>query len=133
MREHQREPIIIPRWVLTVKYAVFILLGVTVFIASSPAVDEVTPDWLTPIWGIGISVSAVIALVGSLTQRLEVLERWACAVLASLFLVFALAPIVLVIQGDEDRAMYSVIALGFALLPIARAAQLLSRTGMQHG
>lgn len=133
MRSHLREPITIPRWLLTIKYTLFVFVGVTVLWASSPSVDEVSPNWLTPVWAGGITLTATIALVGSLAERFEPLERWSCAVLASLFIVFAVAPISLVLQGDADRAVYSVIALGFACIPTFRTAQLLRRTGMTHG
>jgi len=131
MTSHLREPIPVPRWLFTTKYAIFILVGVAVVWASSPAVDEISPDWLTPIWGMGIIASAAFALVGSLRERFEPLERVAVVVLAALFVVFAIAPVVLVLQGDRDRTLYSVIALGFSLLPILRSVQLLRTTGLR--
>lgn len=129
MRSHLHEPITIPRWALVVKYAFFVLLGMAVLWASSPAVDEVSPDWLTPIWGLGISTTAAAALVGSLTPRLEKIEMIGVTLLAALFVVFAIAPVVLVIQGDADRAVYSVIAAAFSVLTILRSLQLFREGG----
>ena len=129
MRSHLREPVTIPRWVLLVKYGFFTLLGAAVLWASSPAVDEVSPDWLTPIWGVAISIAAAIACVGSLSERLERIELGAVTLLAALFVVFAVAPIVLVIEGDADRAVYSVIAAAFSVLLILRSGQLFIEVG----
>lgn len=132
MREHIRSPIVIPRWVLILKYALFVLMGLSVWWASAPAVDALTPDWYTPVWALGVTLSATVAVIGSARERWESLERLAAVALASLLIVYAVSPIVLVLEGDADRAAFSVVALVVCLMPAARAVQLIKRTGIRH-
>ena len=50
--QYLRTPLTVPRYVLTVKYALFVVLGFAVGTASAPSsFQEITPDWYTPIWG----------------------------------------------------------------------------------
>jgi len=127
MRSHMQVPIYIPRWVLTVKYALFIVLGLAVLWTTAPSLQVVTGDPYTQGWSGCVIVAATCALVGSTQKKLERLEKWSAAGLACLFIVYALSPIILVLQGDADRAAYSVVALIVSLLPTARALQLLNR------
>lgn len=127
-----RTPLTVPRYVLTVKYALFIALGVAVGTASAPSsFREITPDWYTPIWGVLLSLSALLALLGSLKEPGEALERWAASAVSCLLIGYAFAPIALVLEGDTDRLAYSVVALTVAMVPTARAIQLLKLTGMK--
>jgi hypothetical protein len=123
----------IPRWVLVVKYFCFILVGLTVFAASSPSLDLTTIAGYTPIWGLAVILTGAGALIGSARPRLEPLERWSVLFLSALLLGYAAAPIQLVFGGDVDRAAYSVLALTLSLLPSARAWMLIRRTGQKHG
>lgn len=127
-----QSPIMIPRWVLTLKYFLFVLIGVTVYVASSPSLDITTWSGYTPFWSIAVMISAFLCLVGSATPNLEVLERWAVLVLSALLIGYAFAPVSLVLAGDSDKATYSVLALCLSLLPGARAVMLIHRTGRRH-
>jgi FtsH-binding integral membrane protein len=130
--QYLRTPLTVPRYVLTVKYALFIALGAAVGTASAPSSFEaITPDWYTPIWGALLALSALLALIGSLRESREALERWSVSAVASLLIGYAFAPIVLVLAGDSDRLAYSVVALTVAMVPVARAIQLLKRTGIK--
>lgn len=127
-----RPPLTVPRYLLSVKYAMFIALGVAVGVSTTnSAFSHLTPGWYTPAWGLALSIAAMLALMGSIRARWEVLERWSTMVLTSLLLGFAIAPIILVLQGDFDRLAGSVVALTVAIAPAARAAQLLRRTGLK--
>lgn len=125
--------VVIPRWLLTVKYAFLTLLGVVVIFASQPTIEELTDSatWTTG-WGYGIALFAAACLVGSLSARkpYERIERVASVGLMSLFIVYALAPIVLVItRFDLGRASLSVVALALTTVPFARMLTLLRSTG----
>lgn len=127
---YQRTPLTVPRYVLTVKYALFIALGIAVGTASTPSSFEaLTPDWYTPIWGAALSIAAFLALLGGLKESREPLERWSVSTVACLLIGYATAPIALVLAGDTNRLAYSIVALTVALAPAARAIQLLRRTG----
>lgn len=125
----KRSPIVIPRWVLTLQYLLFVLIGVTVYVASAPALDVTTWNGYTPFWSVAVMASAFVCVVGSITPRWEVLERWAVIALAALFIGYAFAPLQLVLAGDHDRAAYSALAITLSLLPGARAVMLIARTG----
>ena len=132
MKKHLRrwrQPLIIPRWILMLKYLCFIGLGGAVWSASSPSLDLTTGDGYTALWGIIVICSATLCFVGSMADRLEWMERWAVLLLSALLLGFAAAPIQLVLAGDHDRLAYSVIALTLSLLPTARAVMLIGRVG----
>lgn len=133
MLRHLRDVIVIPRWLLTAKYAVFVLVGVAAFVASSPSAEEVSPNWVPPIWSILLAAASLSAMIGSLSRKTELLEQWSCVAVASLFLFFATAPVIVaILRADPDRILYGAIALGFSLLPILRAVQLLSQVGKRR-
>lgn len=130
--ERMRTPIVIPRWVLALKYFLFVLIGVTVFVSSSPSLDVTTWSGYTPFWSIAVMASSFAALIGSTREELEVLERWAVIALAALLIGYAAAPLQLVLAGDADRAAYSALAITLAVFPSAQAVRLILRTGRPH-
>ncbi len=124
-----REPVIIPRYILMVKYLCFVGVGVAVYVASSPSLDLTTGAGYTGLWGITVGLSSIGCLVGSMDVRLETVERWAVLVLAALLIGYACAPLQLVLSGDTNRLAYSTLAVTLAILPTARAVQLIRRVG----
>lgn len=127
-----RSPLTVSRYVLTVKYALFIALGVAVATASAPSsFREITPDWYTPIWGVTLSLAAFLALLGSLKESREAMERWSVSTVACLLIGYAFAPIAFVLGGDTDRLAFSVVALTIAIVPVGRSVQLLKGTGLR--
>jgi hypothetical protein len=124
--------IVIPRWVLVIKYCAFILIGVTVVITTSPSLNLTTASGYTPVWGGMLIGSAIICVVGSLRGLLEPIERWGVLMLSALLLGYAFAPLSLVFHGDTDKAVYSSIALTLCILPAVRAIQLIRQSGVQH-
>jgi hypothetical protein len=119
-----RTPILIPRWVLALKYGLFILLGVAIWRTTSPSFVQVVGDWYTTAWSWCLIAAALVALVGSLSERTEKVERVGVSALACLLLAYAVAPLNLVLRGDPDRTATSVVALIVSLLPLARSLQL---------
>lgn len=124
MRDHMRTPILIPRWVLAIKYGLFILLGVAIWRTTSPSFVQVVGDWYTTAWSWCLIAGAVVALLGSLREKTEKIERIGASALACLLLAYAVAPLNLVLRGDPDRTAFSVVALIVSLLPLARSLQL---------
>lgn len=125
MRERQREPVVIPRWLLTVKYFVFILVGAAVLNASSPTFDLAYDEPLTVAWPILLILTSVVTFVGSFRAEWEgSLEKWGVSVIFILMAIYAFAPIHFVLMGDQNRLAYSTIAILVSLLPYARALQL---------
>lgn len=131
IRKWGSAPIVIPRWMLTLKYSFFVLLGLSVTLATSPSLEMSIGDWLTPAWGIAMVVAGGLSAVGSVGQELEPIERWASATLVVLLLVYSFSPVwIILTEQDWDRAAYSVTALALAGVPTARAWYLLRRTGI---
>lgn len=122
MRNHLRSPVIIPAWVLTLKYALFMCVGVAVYATASPSLEMAFDDWYTPAWSLAVCGAGLVAFVGSLVS--ERMERWGASGLFILMGIYTFAPIMLVLGGDTDRLAYSIIALTLSLLPYARAVQL---------
>lgn len=130
----RRDPIEVPRWMLTAKYFGFVILGVFGAIAGIPSVSLTTwPGYVTP-YSILIAVSAGVAMFGSFSRRFEKYERWAALVLASLLSLYAAAAVSLAVQGGANaagRAAFAVVVVIITMLPSVRAAKLLSRTGLK--
>lgn len=132
------DPIFVPRWMLTAKYLILALLGVAVGLATAPSLVESLGHGLSTVWGFGIALAALVAAYGSLSSEPhhEFIERWSVAALAILLLVYAFSPVFIIFtEGDMDRVVYSVTALGLSGLPTVRAIYLLRRTGLNkvHG
>lgn len=117
---------------LTAKYVGFMVLGLTVILATSPSLFETAGEWSSPAWGALVIIAGAWGAVGSTSEHREPIERWACTGLALLLWVYAISPVLIIItELDWDRATYSMTALLLSGLPIARAIYLLRRTGIK--
>lgn len=131
-RKYLGEPVFIPRWALVIQYAFFVLLGAAINIATSPSFSIIAPGSWSSIWAVGIQLSAIGALIGSIKPKWEPLERWAALLLVALLFGYAFAPIELLLRGDATRTTYSAMALILSILPTARVASLVFRAGRKH-
>lgn len=125
-------PLILPRWVLQVKYAGFVVFAAAVVWASSPTVFDILGSE-TSLWAIGVGIAAAVSLPASRRPEWEPVERWSVSALACLMLIYALSPIAFVLAGDSDRAAFAVIAFMLGILPGFRAFQLLRGIGLSRG
>lgn len=123
--------ILVPRWVLTIWYCLFIPIGLTVFFASSPSLDLTTGGGYTALWAILLGLTGTLCAIGSLTPKMVVFERWTSLLLSALLLGYAFAPLQLVLHGDSDKAAFSVIALVLSFPTCLRNIQLLAKTGVR--
>lgn len=115
-------------------YAGFIGLGTAAIIFGSPTLDLTTPDGYTLFWGIAVAVSAVGAVIGSLSPHRETLERWSAVVLVSVVLSWTISALVLLLAGDPHswgRAQFTLIVFMITALPGVRVAYLLRRAGVK--
>lgn len=132
LKEWTDEPIILSRWVLTIKYALLVLLGLAVAVATAPSLDEaVSSESYSSAWGTGLALAGTVALIGSTSKAREKAEKIGATVLFALLTVYAISPILLVLQGDMDRLAYSVVAVTISVAPGARLIQLIR--GSAHG
>lgn len=118
------DPIYIPRWVLTVKYALFAVLGVFAIILGLPTLDLTTFDGYTGIWGVWVTLTSIVAGFGSLSRTLEPYERWGSTALVSFLIVYTIFAFAL------GRGTGAFIVLIITLLPGFRSVHLLTRTGL---
>lgn len=126
------EPIILSRWVLTTKYALLTVLGVAVAYATAPSIDKVlSSESYSSAWGAGLALAGVVAVYGSTSKARERAEKVGATVLFALLTVYAVSPILLVLQGDMDRLAFSVLAVTISVAPGARLIQLIR--GSAHG
>ena len=121
--------VLLPRWLLTVLYGLFALLGSAVFYGHAPAFVIVTSHLYASVWAIAIVVVSVVCLVTSLRREWEPVEAWAVAALTCLLTAYVVAPVTLALQGDQNRAAFSVAVIIVALPPAWRAFSLLRKVG----
>lgn len=120
--------LVIPRWLLTVKYALFALYGVIAAVAGAPTLDKSINSAYAFGWSIVLAVAALIAVYGSVSERYEVFEKWAGVAIVGLMSTILVGAIQLVNLGDINRAGFSVLLFMVTLLPASRAAALILKT-----
>lgn len=120
--------LVIPRWLLTAKYALFALYGVIAAVAGAPTLDKSINSAYAFVWAIALGVAAVIAAFGSLEERFEAFEKWAGVAIVGLMSTLLVGAIQLVNLGDINRAGFSVLLFMVTLIPAARAAALILKT-----
>ena len=92
-----------------------------------------TPEGYTSVWAVLLGSSAIVAAIGSTTDRWQALERWASLVLSALLLTY-IGGLNLVgfIEGDLDRRFIGAVALIAGILPITRFVYLAAQSGKKH-
>lgn len=120
--------LVIPRWLLTIKYALFALYGVVTAIAGVPTIAESVDAAYAFGWSILLVIVSSLAAFGSISERWEALEKWASVGLVALLSTLLVGAIQLVGLGDLNRAGFSVLVLIVTLLPGLRAAALIVAT-----
>lgn len=126
-------PVIVLRVALLIIYVLYVYAAGIAFIAGVPVFRLTTPEGYTAIWAILTAVAAVVAAVGSLTDRWQKIEKWATLVLSALLLAY-IGGLNLVgyVEGDLDRQFIGVIALIAGVLPITRFVYLAAQSGKKR-
>lgn len=119
--------LVIPKWLLTVKYALFVLFAIITGFAGAPSLGDTAGDQYAFVWSIALVLSAFTACVASGfdTNRAEQVEKWAAVALVALLSAYLTGAISLVSFGHLSRAATSVLLLIVTLLPAARATALI--------
>lgn len=134
MKQHlinwSREPIVVPRWMLTLKYLAFVILGTLSVIGGIPSISEATFTTFTTYWSGGLVVSAAIATVASFRRAWESLEKWSVLLVSGFLLTWVVAAIVRAAgEGDLGRMAGAFSVLVITMLPVARTIDLMGRAG----
>jgi len=123
-------PVIVLRVALVITYVLYVYASIIAFIAGIPVFKLTTPEGYTSVWAVLLGSSAIVAAIGSTTDRWQALERWASLALSALLLTY-IGGLNLVgfIEGDLDRQFIGAVALIAGILPITRFVYLAAQSG----
>lgn len=130
LEDWSRDPIHVPRWMLTLKYFAFVILGVLAVIGGIPTLNSLTFDAFTTGWSGGLVIAAAIAAVASFQKHWEGLEKWAALVVTALLVTWAIAAMVRAVgEGDVGRMAGAFSILVMSMLPAVRVLGLMKTAG----
>lgn len=119
------EPIIVPRWMLVIKYSLFALLGVVLARSGSPSIEAQTGDLSLLVYGLLITAGSLLAVVGCVT--VEWVEMTGALALWVLLLVYVGAVSGRALSGNLDVQAIALVVLIVSLLPAFRGFGILPR------
>lgn len=123
-------PVIVLRAALLVTYLLHCYLAAMSFVAGVPAFSLTTFPGYTSVWAVIMGTGAVVAAVGSLTDRWEQAEKWGALAVFSMMLGYVGTIHVLAFaSGDINR---QAVAAGLSIvlvLPAVRFVYLAAQTG----
>jgi len=128
----EQVPIIMPRWMLYLFYAMFAILGITLAVFGSVSVMSSTPAGYILPYGTGIFFTSVIALFGAVATRHEasprvrrtLLELIPVSGLFSLLSVYIASTVIPWAQGDIGKGSLGVVVTISALIAFMRTVDL---------
>jgi peptidoglycan/LPS O-acetylase OafA/YrhL len=120
-------PILIPRWLVALTNALFVVLGVALIVAGSPSVDLSTPHGYLLPYGALMTGFAVLALFGSAMNKpwAETIETIGSLGVFCLLTVFVASTGGPALKGDANRAALAVVVLICSILAAWRGFSLL--------
>lgn len=121
-----KTPIFVPRWMLSAKYAGFIVMGILFLLWGNTTLTLATFDLYTILWACGVIATATLSLPGSIHERFESVERWSALILGGLILTWSAAAIWRAFaEGDFSRIPGAWAVLLVGMFPMARSFGLL--------
>lgn len=126
-------PVIMLRVALVATYLAYIYAAVIALIAGVPILDFSNLPGYLPVWATLLGLSAMIAAIGSLTDRWQRYERWATLLLSALLFAYVGGlNIAAWVEQDLSRQFVGGIAFIAAILPVARYVYLAAQSGKIH-
>lgn len=126
-------PVIVLRVALVGVYLGYVYASLIAFIAGVPIFQVTTPEGYTAIWAVLLGVSAVLAAIGSLTDRWQQLEKWASLGLSSMMFAYVGGMNgVAFFLADLSRQFVGAIAFIAFILPVVRFVYLAAQTGKRR-
>lgn len=131
-------PIIVLRVALLAAYLISVYSSVWAFIAGVPVFTLTTPQGWTPVWAVLLGTSAVVAAIGSITDRWQKLEKWASMVLSAMWFAYVGGMnLVGFADGDPSRQFLGAASITLLALPVSRFVYLAAQSGkkkhVHHG
>lgn len=127
IKQWHKDPLVIPRSLLTAKYVGFAILGVIVLLGGLPTLDLLTFDGYTALWALLLTGASVWGAVYSVSEKGEKREKTGALVVWALLATWALAAMAraLFVEPDIDRLSGAWSIVLISMLPGARAFGLL--------
>ncbi|QDK01410.1 hypothetical protein SEA_LEEROYJENKINS_13 [Microbacterium phage LeeroyJenkins] len=129
IKQWHKDPLVIPRSLLTTKYIGFVILAFLVLLGGLPTLDILTFDGYTTIWAGVLMLSSLWGAYYSLSESGEKKEKLGAVAVAALLATWAIAAIVraLFVEPDIERLAGAWGVVLVSMFPGARAFGLLKR------
>lgn len=126
-------PIIVLRVSLVSTYCFYVLAGLIGVRAGIPIFTLTAPQGYTLIWASILGIAALVAAIGSLSDRWHTAEKWAAMFLSAMLLTYVGALFTVgFVENDLGRQFIAVISAIGALLPVTRFVYLAAQSGKRH-
>lgn len=123
-------PIIVLRVALVAVYLGYIYAAVIAFIAGVPIFRLTAPEGYASIWAVFLGLSAIVAAIGSVSDRWQQVEKYASMCLSALMLAYVGGVNgVGFVLGDLDRQFVGALSFIALILPAVRFVYLAAQTG----
>lgn len=128
IKQWHKDPLVIPRWLLTAKYFSFAVLGLLGFLGGLPTLDLLTFEGYTAGWSLLLIVFSLWGAWHSTSEAGEPKEKWGAVAVFALLFTWAVAAIIRAIaEGDVGRISGAYTVLVISMLPGVRAWDLLRK------
>lgn len=129
IKQWHKDPLVIPRSLLTAKYIGFAILGVLVLLGGLPTLDLLTFEGYTALWAILLTGASLWGAFYSLNEKGEKREKLGAVTVWALLATWAIAAIAraVFVEADIDRLSGAWPVVLISMLPGARAFGLLKR------
>lgn len=123
IKQWHKDPLVIPRSLLTAKYIGFAVLGILVLLGGLPTLDLLTFEGYTALWGILLTGASLWGAYFSLSEEGEQREKTGAYGVFVLLFTWAIAALfrALFFEPDIDRLSGAWSVLLISMLPGVRA------------
>lgn len=129
IKQWHKDPLVIPRSLLTAKYVGFAILGFLVLLGGLPTLDLLTFAGYTAVWAALLVLASLWGAYYSLSEAGEKQEKKGAVAVWALLATWAIAAIARAVffEPDVDRLSGAWSVVLISMLPGARAFGLLKR------
>lgn len=123
IKQWHKDPLVVPRWLLTAKYIGFAVLGFLVLLGGLPTLDLLTFEGYTAIWSGVLLLASLWGAYYSLSEEGEKREKPGAYAVFILMATWAIAAIVraIFVEPDLERLAGAWSVLLISMLPGVRA------------